>query len=68
VRVADPHVESPPPAGTSTAQVTPEELSAADLVVVLTDHEAFPYDLVEQHARRVFDCRRVAGLSRAERL
>jgi UDP-N-acetyl-D-glucosamine dehydrogenase len=68
VRVADPHVESAPPAGTRLVDVTAEELRDADLVVVLTDHEAFDYDLVEQHARRVLDCRRVPALASAERL
>jgi UDP-N-acetyl-D-mannosaminuronic acid dehydrogenase/UDP-N-acetyl-D-glucosamine dehydrogenase len=68
VRVADPHVESPPPAGTTVTEVTVEEVRAADLVVVLTDHEAFPYDLVERHAAKVLDCRRVPQLTSAERL
>jgi UDP-N-acetyl-D-glucosamine dehydrogenase len=68
VRVADPHVESAPPAGTTLVEVTAEEVAAADLVVVLTDHDGFPYDLVESQAVRVLDCRRVPQLPSAERL
>ncbi len=68
VRVADPHVESGAPAGTTLVDVTAEEVAAADLVVVLTDHDAFPYDLVESRAARVLDCRRVPQLPSAERL
>lgn len=69
VRVADPYVDSPPPFGTALVEVTREELEAADLVVVLTDHDDFPYDLVEQHAgKHVLDCRRVPQLVSAERL
>jgi UDP-N-acetyl-D-mannosaminuronic acid dehydrogenase/UDP-N-acetyl-D-glucosamine dehydrogenase len=68
VRVADPHVESAPPAGTTQVDVTAEELGAADLVVVLTDHDAFPFNLVAEHAGHVLDCRRVPELTAAERL
>jgi UDP-N-acetyl-D-glucosamine dehydrogenase len=39
-----------------------EELTAADAVVVLTDHDAFDFDLVARHARFVLDTRhRVHG-------
>lgn len=68
VRVADPHVDSAPPVGTSPVEVTRDEVKAADLVVVLTDHDDFPFDLVEQNAVRVLDCRRVSQLTSAERL
>jgi UDP-N-acetyl-D-glucosamine dehydrogenase len=68
IRVADPYVESAPPAGTTMVEVTADELAAADLVVVLTDHDDFPYDLVEARSRRVLDCRRVPQLRSAERL
>jgi UDP-N-acetyl-D-glucosamine dehydrogenase len=37
--------------------LTSEELSAADAVVVLTDHDVFDWDLVRQHARFIFDTR-----------
>ena len=68
VVASDPHVEGPAPEGTSWVEVTEKELVAADLVVLLTDHDAFPYPLVDQHARRVLDCRRTPGLNAAERL
>ena len=48
--------------------LTDEEVAAADLVVVLTDHDAFDYAMVEQSATHVLDCRRVPELVSAERL
>jgi UDP-N-acetyl-D-glucosamine dehydrogenase len=36
---------------------TPEELRAADLVVLLVDHPAFPYDDIRDHAPLVLDTR-----------
>jgi UDP-N-acetyl-D-glucosamine dehydrogenase len=38
--------------------VTAEELAAADMVVLLTDHDGFDYELVAGHAPFVLDCRR----------
>jgi UDP-N-acetyl-D-glucosamine dehydrogenase len=67
VRACDPHVESPP-AGIHTVDLTEDELRAADLVVVLTDHDAFDFDLVANAAHRILDCRRVPELASAERL
>ena len=59
VRAADPHVgDQQAPRRLSRAEVTPEELSAADLVVLLTDHDEFDYGLVAQQARFVLDTRR----------
>ncbi len=56
VRVADPHL-----LGDSLAfplvDVTVHELAAADAVVVVTDHDAFDYDLVRDHSRYVLDTR-----------
>jgi UDP-N-acetyl-D-glucosamine dehydrogenase len=41
---------------------TPDELAAADVVVLLTDHDAFDVDDIRTYARHVFDCRhRLAG-------
>jgi UDP-N-acetyl-D-glucosamine dehydrogenase len=60
LRAADPHVVE----GTAVDGIvprvapTPSELADADAVVLLTDHDAFNYDDVRQHARYVFDCRR----------
>ncbi len=64
VRAADPHVAE----ATAVDGMVPRvelaagELAKADAVVLLTDHDAFDYALVGQHARFVFDCRhRMAG-------
>jgi UDP-N-acetyl-D-glucosamine dehydrogenase len=59
VRAADPHVVE----ATAIDQVAtrvdpvPEEIAAADAVVLLTDHDAFDIDSIGRHARFVFDCR-----------
>jgi UDP-N-acetyl-D-glucosamine dehydrogenase len=59
VRVADPHVVADHVAGrVERVDVTPEELAAADAVVVLTDHDAFDLEMVRAHARYVLDTRR----------
>jgi UDP-N-acetyl-D-glucosamine dehydrogenase len=58
VRAADPHVgDHNAPARLVRAEVTPEELAAADLVVLLTDHDEFDYGVVAEHARCVLDTR-----------
>ena len=38
-------------------ELTADELAAADAVVMVTDHDAFDYDLVRTHARYVLDTR-----------
>lgn len=56
VRVCDPHLED----STLTyplVDLTAEELSAADAVVVVTDHDAFDYGLIERTAGYVLDTR-----------
>ncbi|MFF4963696.1 nucleotide sugar dehydrogenase [Streptomyces sp. NPDC001037] len=60
VKAADPHVVEDLPVDTRLVRVepVPEELSAADVVVLLTDHDSFDYELVAEHARFVLDCRR----------
>jgi UDP-N-acetyl-D-glucosamine dehydrogenase len=68
VRACDPHVDSPPPPGVEYVDLTRDEITAADLLVVLADHDAFDFDLVAAHADHVLDCRRVPQLSDAERL
>jgi UDP-N-acetyl-D-glucosamine dehydrogenase len=43
-------------------EATPEELAAADAVVLLVDHDEFDYEAVKLHARYVLDCRnRLSG-------
>jgi len=39
------------------AQVTAEEVAAADAVILLTDHDDFDLDLVRTHAHYVLDTR-----------
>jgi UDP-N-acetyl-D-glucosamine dehydrogenase len=63
VRAVDPHV--PERWITSPLQrvnLAPDELAAADVVVLITDHDGFDYDTVLRHARYVLDTRhRLAG-------
>ena len=64
VRAADPHVaEARTVDGmVSRVQATPDEVSAADAVVLLTDHDAFDFEDIGRRARFLFDCRhRLAG-------
>jgi len=63
VRAADPYVVDEvhgldPAIGLVRVEVTPEELTAADAVVVVTPHAVFDLDLVVAHARYVLDTRR----------
>jgi UDP-N-acetyl-D-mannosaminuronate dehydrogenase len=56
VRVADPHLAEdavPYP----LVELTAAEIEAADGVLVVTDHDAFDYDLVRSHASYVLDTR-----------
>ena len=55
----DPHVRECQIAGVTYKNVdlTADVLAASDLVVILTDHESVDYDLVAQHAPRIFDTR-----------
>lgn len=60
VRAADPHVVEGLPVDNRLVRVepTPKELAAADVVVLLTDHDSFDYELIAEHAPFVLDCRR----------
>ncbi|MFN2606290.1 MAG: nucleotide sugar dehydrogenase, partial [Acidimicrobiales bacterium] len=59
VRVADPRVVLDEGGGSSTrVDASPEELAAADAVVVLADHDDFDYEAVAAHASYVLDTRR----------
>jgi len=59
VCVADPHVVEEMPVDAITRRVTLSraEIERADAVVVVTDHDAFDYELVQQHAKLVLDTR-----------
>ncbi len=63
VGAVDPHIErSRMDARIRMCDLTAAELSAADAVVVLTDHDVFDWDLVRQHSRFIFDTRhRLSG-------
>ena len=67
LRVADPHL-----VGDTLAfplvEATAEELAAADAVILVTDHDAFDYDLVEANASYVLDTRNRLDGPMVERL
>jgi UDP-N-acetyl-D-glucosamine dehydrogenase len=58
VGAVDPHIERRRmDARIRMCDLTSKELSTADAVVVLTDHDVFDWDLVLQHSRFIFDTR-----------
>jgi UDP-N-acetyl-D-glucosamine dehydrogenase len=58
VRAVDPYVlDSDVMNGVALVEATPEEIASADAVVLLTDHDAFDYDVITQHARYILDTR-----------
>ena len=63
LRAADPYVgDHVVDARIARIELSPEELTAADAVVVLTDHDVFDFDLVSTHGEYVLDTRhRVEG-------
>jgi UDP-N-acetyl-D-glucosamine dehydrogenase len=63
VRAADPHVvEAHVSEHVVRVDCTPDEVRAADLVVLVTDHDAFDYEMVVREASAVLDTRhRVHG-------
>ncbi len=65
VRIHDPHVEHYELENdTTSVDLTAAELSAADAVVLITDHDDVDYDLVLAHADYIFDSRnRLKGLN-----
>ncbi len=67
LRVSDPHLPdgsvSPP-----LVELTADEVAAADAVVIVTDHDAFDYDLIRTHARYVLDTRNRLDGPSVERL
>ncbi len=60
VHVCDPFVKGiPDRVGRATlVPLTPGEVAEADMVVILTDHDEFDYDMVGSTAKHVFDARR----------
>jgi UDP-N-acetyl-D-glucosamine dehydrogenase len=69
VRAADPHAgEQCIDEGVVRVGASAEELAAADAVVLLTDHDAFDYELVQAHAPYVLDTRNRVGGAQVEQL
>ena len=70
VRAADPLVTEPTVIAPAVARVyaTPEEIAAADIVTLLTDHDAFLATDIGRYARHVLDCRRVLSGPNVETL
>lgn len=60
VSAVDPHVVEEIPFGNDIRRVelTPEEIAAADAVVLLADHDDFDFEMVCANARYVLDTRR----------
>ncbi len=69
VRAVDPLVAPVRiPATVTAVELSEDELDAADLVLLLTDHDDYDYALLERHGSKVFDTRnRLAALD-VERL
>ncbi len=68
VRAVEPHVDPRVGENVPRADLTSDELRAADAVVVLTDHDDFDYELVERDAAYVLDTRRRIRGPRVEHL
>ncbi|MBC6456845.1 nucleotide sugar dehydrogenase [Actinomadura sp. HBU206391] len=69
LRAADPHVEPMRvPPGIALVPMEEKELRAADAVVVLTDHDAFDFELVQRESSYVFDTRNRCSGPVVERL
>jgi UDP-N-acetyl-D-glucosamine dehydrogenase len=68
VRVADPHVAHDTDGPFVLVELSAEEVASADGVVLVTDHAAFDYELVTDHARYILDTRGRLDGARVERL
>ncbi len=67
VRVADPHL-TPDSVPYPLVDLSAEEIEGSDGVVIITDHDAFDYDLVRLHASYVLDTRNRLDGPNVERL
>ena len=56
LRVADPHLSGDGMAF-PLVELSADEVASADAVVLVTDHDAFDYELVRAHARYILDTR-----------
>lgn len=70
VRAVDPHVaDSQFPAEVTAAELSPDELSTTDLAIVVTDHDAFDWELLATAGTPIFDTRhRLPSLDHIEHL
>jgi UDP-N-acetyl-D-glucosamine dehydrogenase len=69
VLAVDPHIEhSRVDPRIGLCDLTQDELSRADAVIVLTDHDNFDWDLVRDHSNFVFDTRRRLAGAHVEQL
>ena len=64
LRYSDPHVSVFPPMRRhkfelKSEELTPELLKKVDCVLLVTDHDDFPYDLIAAHAEMIVDTRGV---------
>jgi UDP-N-acetyl-D-glucosamine dehydrogenase len=68
VRAVDPYVSERTDLGVTLVDLSASELEAADAVVLLSDHDVFDLELVEQHAQFVLDTRARLQGRQVERL
>jgi len=70
VRAADPHVVETGAVDNvvTCVEPTPGEISRADAVIMLTDHDAFNLADISSHASYILDCRRVLSGENVETL
>ena len=57
VRAVDPHVDGDQTNVPLIPAITPAELSSAEIVVLLTDHDEFDFRVIAEHSRLVLDTR-----------
>ena len=68
VHVADPHLKDDPESIVTLVDATEEEVGLADAVVVVTDHDAFDYDMINAGAQYILDTRNRLRGPHVERL
>jgi len=68
VRVADPHLADDPGSHVTLVEATPEEVTSADAVVLVTDHDLFDYGMIADRASFVLDTRNRMRGPHVERL
>jgi UDP-N-acetyl-D-glucosamine dehydrogenase len=68
VRVADPHLADDPGSHVTLVEATPDEVTSADAVVLVTDHDLFDYGMIAERASFVLDTRNRMRGPHVERL